>query len=137
MATKLKNKTNWYVYAIECENNSVYIGQTHDVMNRWRQHLSGRGAEWTKKYKPVRLFYTERLNSLKKAMSREKELKTSTGRRMLKKKLLDYLGSNLSAGQAGAGEQAEELLRRILEEKTKLEAGKKANKKKRLQNTRF
>lgn len=112
----------WFVYAIECENSSVYIGQTKDVINRWHQHLSGKGAEWTKKYKPVRLFYIEYLCSLKEAMSREKELKTSTGRRMLKKKLLDYLGSM-------AGEPAEELLKRILEEKSKLEGGRKPRKK--------
>ena len=124
----------WFVYAIECENSSVYIGQTQDAINRWHQHLSGKGAEWTKKYKPVHLFYIERLCSLKEAMSREKELKTSTGRRMLKKKLLDYLGSHLSAGQAGAGEPVEVLLKRILKEKAKMKKVNTSIKKKRPQN---
>jgi predicted GIY-YIG superfamily endonuclease len=104
--TPLENKS-WFVYAIECKNNSVYIGQTKDVSKRWEQHISGKGAEWTKRYKPIRLFYLEHLNSLKSAISREKELKTTSGRRMLKKKLLDYHGSQ-------AGEPAEELLKRRL-----------------------
>jgi putative endonuclease len=111
-------KKTWFVYAIECENSSVYIGQTKDVLNRWNQHNTGKGAEWTKKYKPVRLFYLEHMVSLKKAMSREKELKKSTGRKMLKKKLTEYLGSY-------TGEPAEVLLKRILEEKAKSEGVKK------------
>jgi len=115
------HKKSWFVYAIECENNSVYIGQTKDVVNRWNQHNTGKGAEWTKKHKPVRLFYLERTASLKKAMSREKELKKSTGRKMLKKKLQDYLGS-------GTGESAEELLRRILAENKKPEPKVKTRK---------
>ncbi len=103
---------HWFVYAIECENKSVYIGQTEDVINRWNQHLSGRGANWTKKYKPVRLFYLECFDSFKEALLREKELKKSSGRRMLKQVL-----TNKSDYQAD--ETLKEVVKRIMEEKGK------------------
>ena len=79
----------YFVYAILCSNDSVYIGLTKDPAIRWEQHKSGTaGAEWTKKYPPVRMFYCEAVKGrIKKAMARERELKTSTFRKKLKKYL--------------------------------------------------
>jgi putative endonuclease len=80
----------FFVYAILCSNNSVYIGLTRDLKNRWEQHRTGKGgAEWTKRYPPVRMFYCEAVKGrIKKAMARERELKTSAFRGRLKKYLL-------------------------------------------------
>jgi hypothetical protein len=39
----------WYVYAIECNDGSLYVGQTEDLRQRWLQHVGGKGADWTKK----------------------------------------------------------------------------------------
>jgi predicted GIY-YIG superfamily endonuclease len=39
----------WYVYAIECNNGSVYIGQTKKILDRWKLHQKGKAAQWTKK----------------------------------------------------------------------------------------
>ena len=47
-------------------------------------HQKGKGAAWTKKYPPVRMFYHEEAPSLCEAMKRERELKKSKGRKMLK-----------------------------------------------------
>jgi len=77
----------FYTYAILCNNDSIYIGQTNNLQKRWDLHIKGNGAEWTKKYKPLDLFYFEVFSSRKKAIYREKELKTTKGRRFLKKKL--------------------------------------------------
>ena len=98
-----QSSDTWYVYAIECSNGSVYIGQAKDILSRWKKHQSGNGARWTKKYKPVCLFYYEQLDTLKEALKREKELKTTTGRRFLKKILI---GSQ-------SGDPTSELLIRI------------------------
>lgn len=81
-----KLKVDHFVYAILCSNGSVYIGLTKDLKVRWKQHVKGIGAQWTKRYQPVKMFYTERVKgTLKKAMARERKLKKSTGRKMLKK----------------------------------------------------
>lgn len=80
----------YYVYAIACEGDepgktgSHYIGHTDDLQRRWQDHLSGKGAEWTKNNKPLRIAHYEEFGSREEAVAREKELKTTTGRRWLK-----------------------------------------------------
>jgi len=74
----------WFVYALECENGSVYIGHTEDVARRFDEHLSGKGAEWTKRHPPRRIAYWEELPTLNAATEREKKLKTGAGREWLK-----------------------------------------------------
>ena len=97
---------NWFVYALECDNGSIYIGQTQDVLERWKQHATGRGAEWTQKHPPVKLVHWEELDSVKAAVEREKQLKTGSGREWLKR---EY-----AAGRTRqAGEPASVLLERI------------------------
>src|SRR5690554_1359977 len=39
----------YFVYCLECEDGSIYIGQTSNLEKRWHQHLEGKGAEWTKR----------------------------------------------------------------------------------------
>lgn len=98
-------KDKWYVYAILCSNGSVYIGQTNNLLNRWELHKKGKGARWTKKWPPIKLFYFEEIDSYKNALHRERELKKSTGRRMLKGLLQKVCLS--------ADEPTEKLLERI------------------------
>ncbi|WP_418966093.1 GIY-YIG nuclease family protein [Cetobacterium sp.] len=45
----------WYVYILRCKNNSLYTGITTDVQRRFEQHLSGKGAKYTKVHKPVKI----------------------------------------------------------------------------------
>ena len=90
-------KPSWYVYAIECNNASVYIGQTRDLTQRWAQHLKGRGARWTRKYKPLRLFYSEECKSYLASRKRERELKKTKGRNFLKTMLKT---TDLQAGKS-------------------------------------
>lgn len=75
----------YFAYAILCENNSIYIGQTKDLRQRYSEHLGGRGADHTKKFKPVELTYYEDFTTREEAVAKEKEWKTTTGRRWLKK----------------------------------------------------
>lgn len=74
----------WFVYALECENGSVYIGYTEDVARRFDEHVSGKGAEWTKQHPPRRVAYWEELPTRNAAIGREKKLKTGAGREWLK-----------------------------------------------------
>ncbi len=75
---------NWFVYALECEGGSVYIGHTDDLARRFDQHVSGRGAEWTKTHPPKCVAYWEEFHTQKEAVLREKKLKTGSGREWLK-----------------------------------------------------
>ncbi len=77
----------WFVYAIECEDGSQYIGQTEDLRQRWQEHLAGRAAQWTKQHRPVAVVHWEMLLSREEAVGREKWLKTGFGRKWLKKEI--------------------------------------------------
>jgi len=75
----------FFVYAIKCQGGSYYIGHTDNLQRRWREHLSGKGADWTKRHTPVYIAHYEEFSSREEAVAREKELKTTAGRRWLKK----------------------------------------------------
>jgi len=77
----------WYVYAIECKDGSLYIGQTEDLRQRWLQHIGGKGANWTKSHPPVRVPYWEKQLSREAAVERENWLKTGYGRKWLKREI--------------------------------------------------
>ncbi|MBC7315346.1 MAG: GIY-YIG nuclease family protein, partial [Chloroflexi bacterium] len=77
----------WYVYAIECNDGSLYIGQTEDLRQRWLQHVGGKGASWTKTHPPVNVPYWEKQPSREAAVERENWLKTGYGRKWLKKEI--------------------------------------------------
>ena len=65
----------YYVYVLLCKDGSFYTGQAKDVNSRFKQHKNGIGARYTRMHKPVRIVYMEKVNSLNKAMRREKEIK--------------------------------------------------------------
>jgi len=103
----------FYVYALECDDKSIYVGQTDDVLKRWKEHAAGKGAEWTQKHLPVRLVHWEKYNSREEAAQREKELRTEFGRKWIKREL--------AAGRTRqAGEPASVLLKKIAAEKERL-----------------
>jgi len=74
----------FYVYVIACEGGSFYIGQTDNIPRRWQEHVTGKGADWTKKHKPRYILHYEEFYSREEAIAREKELKTTSGRRWIK-----------------------------------------------------
>ena len=43
------------VYVLECEGGRIYVGKTDNGERRLKQHITGQGAKWTKKYKPKRI----------------------------------------------------------------------------------
>ncbi len=45
----------WYLYLLECQNQHYYTGITTDVERRFRQHLSGKGAKYTRANPPTKI----------------------------------------------------------------------------------
>ena len=64
-------KTNYYIYILECADNTLYTGYTNDLENRLKAHNEGKGAKYTKSRLPVKLVYSESFDDKKEAMSRE------------------------------------------------------------------
>ena len=65
----------WYVYILECDNNTFYTGMTWQPDQRWMQHISGLGAKYTALHKPIKLVYIEEYDDLESARLRERQIK--------------------------------------------------------------
>jgi putative endonuclease len=44
---------NWQVYLLECKGGSYYCGATSDFISRLKKHAEGRGAKYTRSFKPT------------------------------------------------------------------------------------
>lgn len=43
------------VYVLRLHQNKYYVGKTQRLLHRFREHVAGDGAAWTRRYKPVRI----------------------------------------------------------------------------------
>lgn len=76
----------WFVYILECADNSLYTGITTDCDRRLAQHNLGTGAKYTRARLPVKLVYQETSEDRSAASKREAAIKRLT--RQQKKALL-------------------------------------------------
>jgi len=75
----------YHTYVLKSINyKKSYVGITDDLERRLCEHNSGRYI-YTKRYLPWELIYKEDYKSRIEARKREKYLKSSSGRRFLKK----------------------------------------------------
>lgn len=89
----MNNKQN-YIYIVLCNDNSLYTGWTNDLENRIIAHNIGTGAKYTKMRLPVKLVYSEILNTKSDALKREIEIKKLSRKKKLK--LVDlYINSGV------------------------------------------
>lgn len=49
------------LYILELAGGKYYVGKTTDIKRRVEQHLTGRGSEWTKLHKPIKVLETRKL----------------------------------------------------------------------------
>ena len=61
-----------------------YVGMTNNTERRLKEHNSGKHF-YTKRHMPWEIIHKEQLSTLKEAKAREKYLKSTSGRRLLKK----------------------------------------------------
>jgi len=67
----------FFVYMVKCADGTIYTGYTRDLQKRIAQHNAGsQGARYTRTRRPVKLAYVEIFSTQKKAIKRERELKT-------------------------------------------------------------
>ncbi len=41
------------IYILRLKDGKYYIGKTDNTLQRYQEHLEGRGSAWTRKHKPV------------------------------------------------------------------------------------
>jgi putative endonuclease len=77
----------YYTYVLKSKkDDNFYTGWTDDLENRVKQHNSGK-VESTKNRRPFKLVYYEACMIKKKAIMREKQLKTGFGRKYLENRI--------------------------------------------------
>ena|SRR6266478_2085370 len=75
-ATPMGAAGTYYVYILASgRHGTLYIGVTNNLRIRLKQHRSGRGSEFVKKYGVHRLVHAETFASPQEAIAREKQLK--------------------------------------------------------------
>ena len=68
----------WYVYIVQCSDQSLYTGITIDIARRIREHNASDdlGAKSLRGKRPVKLVYNEVYSSQTEARKREAEIKS-------------------------------------------------------------
>jgi putative endonuclease len=65
----------YFVYLLECEDESLYTGITTDVERRFSEHQKGIGSHFTRAKKARRIVYKEEYSTRSEALKREAEIK--------------------------------------------------------------
>ncbi len=68
----------FFVYLLECSDQSLYCGWTTDLSQRLATHNAGKGAKYTRSRLPVRLVYSENHPDATAARKREWQIKQLT-----------------------------------------------------------
>jgi putative endonuclease len=88
----------YYVYFLFLNNKDIYKGSCSDLKIRLKEHELGK-VESTRNYRPVKLIGYEGFALKSDAQRRERFLKTTEGRRLLKQQYRDII-KQLSGGFA-------------------------------------
>lgn len=89
----------FYIYVLEsAQKEELYFGFTHDLKRRLTEH-NQKLSPSTKRYAPWKIIYYEACLTESDAKRREKYLKTTQGKRMLRKRLKDYFHTKWSTTQ--------------------------------------
>ncbi len=65
----------YFVYILLCEDGSFYTGSTDDVGKRFENHITGKGAKYTKSHKPVKIIYQKGFATKSEALKMEWAIK--------------------------------------------------------------
>ncbi len=76
----VKAKNPWFLYLLECEDQSIYTGIAVDVAARYAAHLKGTGARYTRAHRPRKLLAVVEYTSRSAASQAEYMIKQMTAR---------------------------------------------------------
>lgn len=84
--------SDWYIYILQCADETLYTGVATDVSARLATHNAGRGAKYTRGRLPVTLLYQESAETRSAALKREhaiKKLRASAKRLLIASQALN------------------------------------------------
>ncbi|MDH5484812.1 MAG: GIY-YIG nuclease family protein [Gammaproteobacteria bacterium] len=86
-------KSEWYVYIVRCNDDTLYTGVAKDVERRLNEHnqCNTRGAKYTRARRPVVIAYYEAAESRSAAGKREYAIRRLS-REQKEALILEFLG---------------------------------------------
>ena len=79
----------YYLYLLQTTDNTLYCGIARDVQKRFQEHLSGKGAKYTRSHKPLKIVYTKEFENKSEALKEEIRIK-----KLSKKEKLRLISKN-------------------------------------------
>ena len=64
-----------FVYILLTEKNTLYCGYTDNLEKRFKEHLCGKGAKYTRAFKPIKIVYYKEFTSKSEALKEEYRIK--------------------------------------------------------------
>lgn len=80
----------YYVYILLLNNSQLYVGRSDNLKRRFQEHLTEK-VKATAKRRPLKLLFYEAFRSKLDTIRRERYLKTTKGKRMIRLMLSDSL----------------------------------------------
>ena len=65
----------YYLYILQTQDNTLYCGIALDVEKRFNEHLSGKGAKYTRAHKPLKIVYKKEFETKSEALKEEIRIK--------------------------------------------------------------
>ncbi len=65
----------YYVYMLLIENGAFYCGYTDDLEKRFKAHMEGKGAKYTRANKPLKIVFSKEFETKSEAMKEEIRIK--------------------------------------------------------------
>lgn len=96
---KFKREGRFWVYIVQCGDNTFYTGYTSDIKKRIELHNKARGAKYTRGRRPVKLVWSKEYKQFHSAIKTEMVIKQLN--RLQKKALVG--GKRLDKVLADAG----------------------------------
>jgi len=66
----------WYVYILQCSDDTLYTGITNNLERRIKQHNEGKGAKYTKGRSPVTILRQFEVETKSLALKMELQIKS-------------------------------------------------------------
>lgn len=70
-----------FVYILLTERNTLYCGYTDNVEKRFKNHIEGKGAKYTKANKPLKIVWQKEFETKSEALKEEYRIKHKLSRK--------------------------------------------------------
>ena len=73
----------WYVYILQCADDTLYTGITNNTDRRLKAHNAGTASKYTRVRRPVSIVYQEEVGTKGDALRRELQIKSMSRQQKL------------------------------------------------------